>query len=76
MEFTGERYIPTLNISEISYEHWHRYLYATQFVENKRVLDIASGEGFGSNLLSQKAQKVVGVDISAETIVHSRKNYM
>ena len=42
MDFTGERYVPELEWPEISYEHWHRYLFATQFVQGKRVLDIAS----------------------------------
>jgi len=75
MDFTGERYVPNLDAAEISYEHWHRYLYATQFVKNKVVLDIASGEGYGSDLLAKTAKKVVGVDISEGAIAHANKVY-
>ena len=75
MEFTGERYISKLTNSQISYEHWHRYMFASAFVENKSVLDIASGEGYGSSFLANKAQKVVGVDISAETVAWAKKTY-
>jgi len=75
MDFTGERYVPNLDSPEISYEHWHRYLYATQFAEGKVVLDIACGEGYGSDLLAKNAKKVTGVDISEETISHAKKTY-
>ena len=54
LEFTGERYIPDLKEAQISYEHWHRYLYASYFVKDKVVLDIACGEGYGSDFLSNK----------------------
>lgn len=75
MDFTGERYVPNLDSAEISYEHWHRYLYATQFVEGKVVLDIASGEGYGSDLLAKTATRVVGVDISQVAVNHASKTY-
>ena len=74
MEFTGERYVPEVH-GNIELEHVHRYLVASEFVSGKRVLDIASGEGYGSAFLAQKAQKVTGVDISSEAIQFSRKRY-
>ncbi|MDP3012876.1 MAG: sulfatase-like hydrolase/transferase, partial [Candidatus Subteraquimicrobiales bacterium] len=76
MKFTGERYIPTLDSPEISYEHWHRYLYATRFVKDKVVLDIACGEGYGSYLLSQYAKRVVGIDISPEVIDYAGSKHV
>ncbi len=75
MKFTGERYIHSVRQAQISYYHWHRYLYASHFCANKTVLDIACGEGYGCDLLSQKAQKVIGVDIDAETIQHAQQTY-
>jgi len=76
MEFTGERFVSTLNEPEISYEHWHRYLYASCFVEDKVVLDIASGEGYGSFLLSStSARKVIGIDIDPEAVKSARETY-
>jgi GT2 family glycosyltransferase/SAM-dependent methyltransferase len=75
MEFTGERYVPNLDWPEISYEHWHRYLFASQFVAGKKVLDIACGEGYGASLLAATARTVVGVDLEPETIEHAANTY-
>lgn len=75
MEWTGERYLPTLPDPDISYEHWHRYLHASAFVSGKVVLDVASGEGFGSDLLARSASRVVGVDRCAEAIRHASTRY-
>lgn len=75
MEFTGERYLPEIDAAEISYEHWHRYCWAAQFVAGKRVLDIACGEGYGTSFLAEHASEVVGVDISSEVIAHASQAY-
>lgn len=49
--------------------HTCRYLLAKAFVKDKRVLDIACGEGYGSHLLKRwGADSVVGVDISEDAI--------
>ena len=75
MKFTGERYVSDLNAAQISYEHWHRYLYAMQFVVGKDVVDIACGEGYGSYLLAQTAKSVMGIDLSDEAITFAKKVY-
>ena len=73
---TGERYLPEIDGAVISYEHWHRYLVATQFVTGKTVLDIAAGEGYGSALaLPGTAAAVVGVDLDPEAVAHARVKY-
>lgn len=74
MDFTGERLVPGI-YGKIAAEHLHRYALCFDFVKGKRVLDIASGEGYGSNLLSKYAQNVIGVDISEDAIIHAQKNY-
>ncbi len=76
MKFTGERYLPETVSPEISYEHWHRYLFANQYIKGKVILDIACGEGYGSNFLSETAKKVLGVDISEESIIHASSKYL
>ncbi|WP_186102670.1 methyltransferase domain-containing protein [Burkholderia gladioli] len=73
-EFTGERYLPGVG-GPIQYEHYHRYLFSTELVAGKEVLDIASGEGYGSALLAQAAQSVVGVDIDAAAVEKARVRY-
>lgn len=78
MEFTGERYVPgTIADTEANtgYEHWQRYLSAKNLVEDKRVLDVACGEGYGSYTLSEVAKSVMGVDISSEAVEHAQKTY-
>jgi 2-polyprenyl-3-methyl-5-hydroxy-6-metoxy-1,4-benzoquinol methylase len=58
-------------------EHWHRYQMLSQIpLENKRVLDIACGEGYGSALIAEnKAFRVIGVDIDSEAIAHASSTY-
>jgi len=72
--WTGER-LETDILNLNTTEHLHRYAIAQQFCERKIVLDIASGVGYGSNLLAQKAQKVFGIDISEKTIKDAMSNY-
>jgi ubiquinone/menaquinone biosynthesis C-methylase UbiE len=57
------------------FEHWHRYHAVALLVSGKRVLDIASGEGYGSVHLAKYASHVTGVDISAQAIQHARVAY-
>lgn len=75
MEFTGERYIPELKSAKISYEHWHRYIFARRFCTQKTVLDVACGEGYGSSYLSAFAKEVTGIDISDESVTHAKNKY-
>lgn len=74
IEFTGERFVPTES-GEIRYEHMHRYTWASRFCQNKKVLDIACGEGYGSALLAGYATDVVGVDIAQEAVAHASEKY-
>jgi SAM-dependent methyltransferase len=74
LEFTGERFLPGV-AGEIAHEHWHRYAFARRFVTGRRVLDVACGEGYGSALLADVAQSVVGVDIAHGAIAHARESY-
>ena len=74
MEFTGERFMPQLQ-GDIRLEHMHRYIWCLPWVAGKRVLDIASGEGYGSRALSDTAASVIGVDISHEAVEHARNHY-
>jgi ubiquinone/menaquinone biosynthesis C-methylase UbiE len=74
MEFTGERYMPSVS-GDIKYEHLHRYALCSHFIKGKSVLDIASGEGYGSALLAKIANSVIGVDISTESIHYAQEQY-
>jgi glycosyltransferase involved in cell wall biosynthesis/SAM-dependent methyltransferase len=80
LEWTGERYLPFVNPSicgaEIHYEHLHRYAFVAQFVKGKKVLDLASGEGYGSFILSKTALSVIGVEIDHEAVTHASNTYI
>jgi SAM-dependent methyltransferase len=75
LEWTGERFLPWIKESTIAYEHLHRYTYAATLVKNKRVLDLASGEGYGSRILSTAASVVVGIDIDENAVRHAAEKY-
>jgi lipopolysaccharide biosynthesis protein/ubiquinone/menaquinone biosynthesis C-methylase UbiE len=72
--WTGERYLPNVE-GDVQIEHMHRYFVALKLVRDKNVLDIACGEGYGSNLLADEALSVTGIDISSDAIEHARLKY-
>lgn len=72
---SGER-LETSIFNQNTYEHLHRYALTFDFIKDKVVLDIASGEGYGSKLMSSHALKVIGVDIDKETIESSKLKYV
>ncbi len=72
---TGERILPERRNKE-TIEHLHRYALAMKLCANKDVLDIASGEGYGSYLITSVAHTVLGVDIFEEAVEHARKKYI
>jgi ubiquinone/menaquinone biosynthesis C-methylase UbiE len=74
LEFTGERFVPQID-GNIKYEHLHRYALAIELAKGRSVLDIASGEGYGSALLAKHAASVTGVDIDVESVEHAREQY-
>lgn len=75
IEWTGERCVPWTDDVQVVYEHYHRYAVAAEFVRGKRVLDLASGEGFGAAVLATRAAEVVGVDIDPDTVEHATRTY-
>ena len=74
LPFTGERMVTTI-ATESVIEHLHRYGLAIDLCDGRVVLDIASGEGYGSWLLARRSLRVYGVDISSEAVEHARTKY-
>src|SRR5262249_62217038 len=75
LEWTGERFLPWIKESTIAYEHLHRYAYAATLVRCKRVLDLATGEGYGSKILAAAASSVIGIDIDENAVRHAAEKY-
>jgi O-antigen biosynthesis protein len=74
LELSGERYT-SAEVVEVKHEHYHRYFFALQFCDKKKVLDVASGEGYGSALLGTVAQQVLGIDLSPAAVARASRNY-
>lgn len=80
MEYTGERVIPKLMNPRngMLIEHIARYEFAKSFCTG-RVLDIACGSGYGSEVLladnPKKISELVGIDIDHEAIAYAKKHY-
>jgi SAM-dependent methyltransferase len=62
--------------AEIYYGHLHQYRFAKEFVKNKNVLDLASGEGYGSFMLSEEADSVAGLDTDEISVRHASTKYL
>lgn len=77
MESTGERFIPSDMNGQIEAEHLNRYLFVCHTIplKGKSVLDIASGTGYGSNLIADSASQVYGIDISKEAVDYATLHY-
>jgi 2-polyprenyl-3-methyl-5-hydroxy-6-metoxy-1,4-benzoquinol methylase len=76
LPLTGERTLP--DVPEENY--WYRrhlvvYEWIAERVAGERVVDMACGEGYGSNVLAGTAASVVGVDANPEAHEHARLRY-
>ncbi len=74
LEWTGER-LTTGTAGQIEIEHLHRYFLARELCRGLDVLDVASGEGYGTALLAQVARSALGIDVSAAATRHAATNY-
>lgn len=75
LSWTGERCVPWADEPQVIHEHLHRYLFCEDLVAEKRVLDLGSGEGYGSSILASRALSVLGVELDPLAVEHSRRNY-
>ncbi|MBN8871662.1 MAG: class I SAM-dependent methyltransferase [Rhodospirillales bacterium] len=72
--FTGERLTGAIG-GQVEIEHYHRYLFARAFCAGRDVLDVASGEGYGSAQLSQVARSVVGIEYDPATVAAAQRQF-
>ncbi|MHB8531350.1 MAG: class I SAM-dependent methyltransferase [Solirubrobacteraceae bacterium] len=76
LALTGERTLP--DVPEENY--WYRrhlvvYEWIAEHVAGLSVIDMACGEGYGSDALARTAREVVGVDANPEAFEHARLRY-
>ena len=76
LQLTGERTLPDVPAENYWFRrHLAVYEWIGARVIGKRVLDMACGEGYGSEVLSRGASSVVGVDANPEAFEHARLRY-
>jgi SAM-dependent methyltransferase len=76
LELTGERTLPDVPLEN----YWFRrhlvvYDWIAAQVGGLRVIDMACGEGYGSDVLARVAGSVVGVDANPQAHEHARLRY-
>jgi SAM-dependent methyltransferase len=76
LALTGERTLPDVPAEN----YWFRrhlvvYQWIAAQVGGARVIDMACGEGYGSDVLAGRAASVVGVDANPEAHEHARLRY-
>jgi SAM-dependent methyltransferase len=77
LELTGERTLPDVPAENYWYRrHLVVYEWIAARVAGRRVLDMACGEGYGSDLMARSAASVVGVDANPEAHQHARARYV
>jgi len=77
LPLTGERTLP--DVPEENYwfrRHLAVYEWIAARVAGKRVVDMACGEGYGSDVLAGSAASVVGVDANPDAHEHARLRYV
>jgi 2-polyprenyl-3-methyl-5-hydroxy-6-metoxy-1,4-benzoquinol methylase len=76
LELTGERTLPDVPAENYWFRrHLAVYEWIGARVIGGRVIDMACGEGYGSEVLSRSAAGVVGVDANPEAHQHARVRY-
>jgi SAM-dependent methyltransferase len=75
LEWTGERCVPWVDDWQVVYEHLHRYYFAADLADGRRVLDLGSGEGYGSAILAERAKEVLGIELDSQAVEHASTNY-
>jgi SAM-dependent methyltransferase len=76
LELTGERTLPDVPAENYWFRrHLAVYEWIAARVGGLRVIDMACGEGYGSDVLARAAAEVVGVDANPEAHEHARLRY-
>src|SRR3712207_3086444 len=76
LELTGERTLPDVPEENYWYQrHLVVYQWIRDRVGGKKVIDMASGEGYGANVLAETATEVVGVEANPDAFAHAVARY-
>ena len=71
----GERLVPGKVRGEVFAHHLARYVWALPRLDGERVIELGSGPGYGSELLSWAASSVTGIDLDERAVSDARSRY-
>jgi SAM-dependent methyltransferase len=75
-DFLSERLVPELEVDTVQYfDHIRRYQLAQQYVVGRRVLDIACGTGYGSDILRRAGAKVFSIDMDLAALHYAARRW-
>ena len=72
---TGERIIPGSVSELVLSEHYTRYIFVQDLCKDKKVLNVACGAGYGSEVLLKNASEVFNIDISEQLVAYGNLRY-
>jgi SAM-dependent methyltransferase len=76
LELTGERTLPDVPQENYWFQrHLAAYRWVARRCDGRRVVDMACGEGYGSAVLAERAQEVIGIDADPQAHDHARRKY-
>ena len=76
LSLTGERTLPDVPEENYWYQrHLVVYEWIRARVGGLKVIDMASGEGYGANVLARTAREVVGVEANPDAFAHAVARY-
>lgn len=75
LAWTGERMVPHASDTATELYHWQRYLFFRPWYEDAKVIDAASGEGYGTSYAATFAAQAQGLDVSTEAVDHANARY-
>ena len=76
LELTGERTLPDVPAENYWFRrHLAVYEWIAERCAGLEVVDMASGEGYGTHVLARRARRVTGVDANPEAHEHARLKY-
>jgi 2-polyprenyl-3-methyl-5-hydroxy-6-metoxy-1,4-benzoquinol methylase len=72
----GERVVEGIHYGWLMRDHIARYHFAAKYCQRKRVLDVATGTGYGAHILRTRgANEVVAVDREQEALAYASSRY-
>ena len=76
LHLTGERTLPDVPEENYWYQrHLVVYEWIAERVAGAHVVDVASGEGYGADVLARRARSVLGIEPNPDAYEHARLKY-